>query len=206
LDELNDPKFVRALVAGDADAFSVFCHTLNRKLPEFIVRETGLSYHDAEEVAGDVYFKLHRKIREYEARPGVKLTTWVFEIAKNAAIDARRKVARLRGENKDRDIDDDQEKSPLQQPSEKKLPALPRLAEFEEQVLGGSDRAQTKKIIPYKVAFDKLKEPEKDILRMRNIMDYAEISVVESQNVVALRVRHTRARQRLRELSEKGGQ
>jgi RNA polymerase sigma factor (sigma-70 family) len=209
LDELNNPMFVRKLVAGDSEAFSALCHTLNRKLPEFLVRKVGLKYHDAEEVTADVLFKLHGKISDYEARAETKFTTWLFEIAKNAAIDQRRRLARICGEKEkqnDTAVDDCREQTRLQKPNEKREPPLPRLSEFEDEILGTPSRGETKKIIPYKLAFDKLNEAERDILRMRNIMEYAEIGTVEAQDVGALRTRHSRALKRLRDLSEEGGE
>jgi len=88
LNELNDAAFVRKLRAGDVIAFSVLCNAFKAKLPLFLVKEVGLSYPDAEEVASDVLYKLHRSsIKQYEPRANVKFTTWLIQIAKNSAID-----------------------------------------------------------------------------------------------------------------------
>src|SRR5258706_15945627 len=80
-------------MAGDAIAFSALCGALKSKLPAFIAKEIGLGYADAEEVASDVLYKIHSSINQYQPRPNVKFTTWIFQIAKNAAIDHKRKMS-----------------------------------------------------------------------------------------------------------------
>lgn len=53
MDDFGDPRFVTKLIAGDSSAFATLCVALSRKLPEFIVRSSGLNYSDAEEVASE---------------------------------------------------------------------------------------------------------------------------------------------------------
>lgn len=47
---------------------------------------------DSEEIASDVLFTVSRKIRSFKCGERAKLTTWIFEIAKNRAIDFHRKI------------------------------------------------------------------------------------------------------------------
>ena len=47
---------------------------------------------DAEEIASDVLFTVSRKIRTFKCGGRAKLTTWIFEIAKNRAVDFHRKL------------------------------------------------------------------------------------------------------------------
>jgi RNA polymerase sigma factor (sigma-70 family) len=44
----------------------------------------------AEEVAADVLMTVHRKLKTFRLDGRAKLTTWIFEIAKNRAIDYHR--------------------------------------------------------------------------------------------------------------------
>ena len=60
------------------------------------------------------------------------------------------------------------------------------------------------RVVPYKRAFDKLNEKEKDILRMKNVLTYEQIGEVERENVGTLRTRHSRALKRLRSLYDEG--
>ncbi len=45
---------------------------------------------DAEELAQDVLIKVHSKVRTFHNNGRAKLTTWVFEIANNCAVDFHR--------------------------------------------------------------------------------------------------------------------
>ena len=47
---------------------------------------------DAEEIASDVLFTVTRKIHSFKCGGRAKLTTWIYEIAKNRAIDFHRKT------------------------------------------------------------------------------------------------------------------
>ena len=198
MDELNDPAFVRKLTTGDAVAFSTLCNSLNRKLSEFIVREIGLSYYDAEEITSSVLYKLHSAIRDYEPRPDAKLTTWIFRIAKNAAIDRKRQLT-LQPIFDNIDV-----VLPPKSAKREEGTALAGELRFDAGILDESNVVDSPKMHPYRVAFDNLSEREKDILRMRNVMDYSEISIVEGEEIGALRTRHSRALKRLRDLSQNG--
>ena len=47
---------------------------------------------DAEEIASDVLFTVTRKIHTFKCGGRAKLTTWIYEIARNRAIDFHRKT------------------------------------------------------------------------------------------------------------------
>lgn len=195
MERLNDSIFVRKLIEGDPGTFATLCGILKRKLPEFIVRVAGLNYHDAEEVASDVLFKVHSSVNTFVPRANAKLTTWVFEIARNAAIDRKRKLA-------SQSSDDDGTQHSI---AGKKKPNLKGPTQYEGEILRDRDSAPSPKILSYIKAFELLGEREKDILRMKHVLAYEEISVVEGEAVGALRTRHSRALRRLYELSNNGG-
>ncbi|HEY3104369.1 MAG TPA: sigma-70 family RNA polymerase sigma factor [Pyrinomonadaceae bacterium] len=199
VDALNDPAFVRKLMAGDAIAFSALCDALKTKLPAFIAREIGLSYPDAEEVASDVLYKLHSSINQYQPRPNVKFTTWLFQIAKNASIDRKRKMT-LRSAPEAEARAADNKGNPKREKCH-----MPVGLRFEANAVTDADPRDGPKIVRYKEAFEKLEESDKDILRMRHIMEYSEISFVEGEEIGTLRTRHFRALKRLRDLSQNGG-
>ncbi len=196
MDPLNDPPFVRKLMAGDAIAFSALCGALKSKLPAFIAKEIGLSYADAEEIASDVLYKIHSSINQYQPRPNVKFTTWLFQIAKNAAIDHKRKM-RVQAAFQADDRRADGENKPIRE--KRHMPAGLR---FDANAITAADPRDGPKIVPYKDAFERLEESDKDILRMRHIMEYSEISLVEDEESGTLRTRHSRALKRLRDFSQ----
>jgi RNA polymerase sigma factor (sigma-70 family) len=57
----------------------------------FLQYVMGVPGPDAEELASDVLLKVSSKIRSFKYDGQGKLTTWIFEIAKNRAIDFLRK-------------------------------------------------------------------------------------------------------------------
>lgn len=200
MDRLNEPEFVRRLITGDVTAFSTLCNALKTKLPEFVVREIGLNYSDAEEVASYTLYKVHNSITSFQPRSDAKLTTWIFEIAKNAAIDRKRKL----GADSQDSVKDQYQNRPQLSPAGQKNRNLKRRSEYEAEMLGENNASLPVRVIPYKRAFDKLNEKEKDILRMKNVLTYEEISEVEGENVGTLRTRHSRALRRLRSLYDEG--
>jgi DNA-directed RNA polymerase specialized sigma24 family protein len=134
-------------------------------------------------------------------RTGAKVTTWIFEIAKHAAIDRRR---RLQTQNQmciaEEEIEGSQSYSSRERHQGMKTPS-----QYETAMMGDVEGPVEPRILPYKEAFSKLSERERDILRMRHVLEYEEISVVEGEDVGALRTRHSRAQKHLRELSNMPG-
>jgi RNA polymerase sigma factor (sigma-70 family) len=200
VDRLNEPAFVRRLITGDVTAFFTLCNSLKTKLPEFIVREIGLNYSDAEEVASDTLYKVHSSITSFQPRSDAKLTTWIFEIAKNSAIDRKRKL----GAEAQDSVTDQYHNGPQVGPAGQKNRNVKRPSQYEAEMLGEDNANPSLRVVPYKRAYDKLNEKEQDILRMKNVLTYEEISEVGGENVGTLRTRHSRALKRLRTLYDEG--
>jgi RNA polymerase sigma-70 factor (ECF subfamily) len=57
---------------------------------QFLVNFMDLPEPDAEEIAQDTFLKVHSGVRGYHNDGRAKLTTWIFEIARNRAIDFHR--------------------------------------------------------------------------------------------------------------------
>lgn len=192
MEHLNDKKFVRKLKAGDPNAFRDLYLALAPKIVSFLVRIWGMSVPDAEEVADDALLKVHRGVANFDPSRGAKLTTWVFEVAKNAGIDHYRKVKRRGG---------DEDETPADEPGEyvggprKKAPE----PVTEPVAFGrGTGDAPALGDIAALRAFKTLSEKEKDILRVRDVMSYEEIAKVEGTTVNAVSTRYSRALQKLK--------
>ena len=50
---------------------------------------------DSEEIAADVVIRVHKSVKTFNPRGGAKLTTWIFRIAQNAAIDFVRQQQKI---------------------------------------------------------------------------------------------------------------
>ena len=172
---LNDPAFVRRAIAGDPDAFQEIFDCLAVPLARF-VEKMGLRPDDAEEVAADALAKVHRSLRGYRHR-GTKLTTWIFQIAHNCAVDFRRAASRKSAQDQEFCLEyrraDGHESASVIVRTAAEVQALSK-------------------------ALDSLSVADRDILRMREVMDYSEIALAEGTTEEAARVRHKRAFDRLK--------
>lgn len=175
-DALNEPEFVRLAMSGDADAFHRLFSLLAGPLASYIER-LGTPAADAEEVAADALAKVQRALPTYRDR-GAKLTTWIFEIARNCAFDHHRIASRraaqvaeicleyVRGYGHSTDV------GPMRMTAD----------------------AET-----FNAAMTALSTSDRDILRMREVMEYAEIARAETATEQSVRVRHKRALDRLKQ-------
>lgn len=174
-DPLNKPEFVRLAVSGDADAFHRLFGLLAGPLASFVER-LGIPAADADEVAADALAKVQRSLPTYRDR-GTKLTTWIFEIARNCAFDHHRIASRRAAQH----------------------------AEFcMEYVRGNGHSADacpvrmTATAEAFTAAITSLSATDRDILRMREVMEYSEIARAENATEQSVRVRHKRALDRLK--------
>jgi RNA polymerase sigma-70 factor (ECF subfamily) len=86
-----DRSVVERLQSGDDTALEEIMARYKRPILEFTYRMLG-SAEDAEDVAQETFVKAYRHIRSY--RPRALFSTWLFQIARNAALDRARQRAR----------------------------------------------------------------------------------------------------------------
>jgi RNA polymerase sigma-70 factor, ECF subfamily len=183
-EHLNSPEFIRRLVGGEECAFRELFDTMHRQVAVFLQRR-GILELDADELAADAFFKAHRAIRTFRVDNGAKLTTWIFEIAKNCAIDHVRVVARRNAE--------------FAEIAAEQRQSNPDASEM-DFVVRTSNRAALS------VALETVSESDRNILRMRQVMEYSEIAAAERINEQAARVRYKRAFDRLKQAIVEGSQ
>jgi len=87
LHELTDFQVVERIQSGDDEAFDELMRRYKRPIINFIYRMLG-DAGDADDVAQEVFVRLHRHIGEY--LPRTKFSTWLFALARNAALDRLR--------------------------------------------------------------------------------------------------------------------
>jgi RNA polymerase sigma-70 factor (ECF subfamily) len=175
-EHLNAADFLRRVVGGEEAAFRELFEALHRHVAEFLQRR-GVSELDADELAADALFKAHRAIRTFRLDGSAKLTTWIFEIAKNVAIDHFRAQARR-----------DAEFAEI---------AADQRANADASDMDFVVRSANKQILL--AALKTLSESDHNILRMRQVMEYAEIAAAEAITEQAARVRYKRALDRLKQ-------
>ena len=96
LHEQPDSEIVRQIQSDDAAAFDELMRRYKRPVVSFIFRMLGNSQ-DADDVAQDVFVRVYQNLDTY--RPETKFSTWLFALARNAAIDRIRWRARHRTES-----------------------------------------------------------------------------------------------------------
>lgn len=201
MDELNDPVFVARLISGDVESFDFLFSRVVPKICDFLVKLFAVTKEDAEEIAADTMVKAHGALRRFQPNRRCKLTTWVFQIAKNVAIDYRRKEQHDQkiGETTRRD---EQGLSRATQRSsqgpiwQSNAVAASDCGAHTEIELCENDR---KEVVRMRRCLDSLEETDRSVLSMQLIMSYEEIALIEGCSAGALRVRHSRAKKRLAE-------
>lgn len=83
----HDQSLVRRIQAGAAAAFDELLARYRKPVLNFVYRLLGDAA-EAEDVAQDTFVRAYRHIHDY--RPQVKVSTWLFAIARNAALDRLR--------------------------------------------------------------------------------------------------------------------
>ena len=103
--EPTDWELVEQIAEGDDRAFDALMEKYSRPVLNFVWRMIG-DAGEAEDVAQDVFVRVYRSIKAGRCRPAdAKFTTWLFHVARNAALDClrrrRRHPAELRAVTED---------------------------------------------------------------------------------------------------------
>jgi RNA polymerase sigma-70 factor, ECF subfamily len=96
LNGLTDAEVMLRVKAGDDSAFNYLIEKFRRPLISFMYRMTHNSA-TAEELAQEVFLRMYRSRESYKA--DAKLTTWMYRIATNLAVNHARDTRHERAEN-----------------------------------------------------------------------------------------------------------
>jgi RNA polymerase sigma-70 factor (ECF subfamily) len=88
-----DRALVEQVQTGQDRAFDELMARYKKPILNFVYRMIG-DAHEAEDVAQDVFVHAYRNLPRFTPRPGAKFSTWLFQLARNAAIDRLRKRGR----------------------------------------------------------------------------------------------------------------
>lgn len=87
-----DPDIIRKAQAGDVEAFSAIVRYYHASVISTIHRLIGGYFRgDVEDLAQDLFVKIHRAIGSFDFNRGVKFSTWLFTSVKNLCYDYLRK-------------------------------------------------------------------------------------------------------------------
>jgi RNA polymerase sigma-70 factor, ECF subfamily len=89
-DSFNSAEFLGELQSGSQTAFHGLFDSLQSPVCHFLANIIGIPESDVGDVYVDVLMKVHENIGTFEHGKGAKLTTWIFGIARNTAIDHHR--------------------------------------------------------------------------------------------------------------------
>jgi RNA polymerase sigma factor (sigma-70 family) len=84
---LNSAVFIEKLRGGSAPEFDRLARDLFHPLLHFLVNDKRIQKEDAEELVLDALVKVHSGVGRFRPDGGAMLSTWIFLIAENCAID-----------------------------------------------------------------------------------------------------------------------
>ena len=85
--EPTDVELVRQVLAGQVDRFEILVRRYQRLVATAALR-MGTPRQEVEDVCNEVFYKVFRSLKRY--RPTHALSTWLYRITVNAALDRRR--------------------------------------------------------------------------------------------------------------------
>ncbi len=88
LERLEDPEFIQRLKNYDEEAFHELIETMKTRVYNLTLRLTR-NPDDAEEVVQEIFIAIFDKINTFQGRS--RLTTWIYAIAYNAALNRIKK-------------------------------------------------------------------------------------------------------------------
>lgn len=86
--EENDTHLVERLCSGDINAFQEIVERYKKKI-YYIAYDIVGDHHEAEDVSQEVFLKMYRALDRF--RKDAKMSSWLYQIAVNSAIDSIRK-------------------------------------------------------------------------------------------------------------------
>jgi RNA polymerase sigma-70 factor (ECF subfamily) len=185
---LRDPDIRLMLRVRDADDSAAFAELVDRYQHRLVAVLGNLVAGSAEDLAQDVFLRVYRTRKKYS--PTAKFSTWLFTIANNLALNARRDKSR-------------RPTVPLATSDSGPLGPRPeeQLAPARDPQPSGAVRSVELAAIVRK-ALDELNDRQRTAVLLNKFEDmgYAEIAAVMGLTEKAVKSLLSRARERLREL------
>lgn len=177
LKQSPEPELILAARNGDERALARLLDAVRGQVFRWALMMTADS-DDAEDIAQQVSLKLHRKLRQFDQRSA--FSTWLYRIARNTAIEARR-GARFTHEVS---LDGDEVRGTLPAPTEDRLQKI--------------DDAQSAALI--RALFTELPARQRELIELVDTRGYNTVEAAEMMEIEpeTARVHLLRARRTLR--------
>lgn len=88
-----DEPLVRRAQAGEQDALTGVLHRYRDPVFAFVYRLLG-GHANAEDVAQETFVRAFQNLHRFRFQPGARFSTWLFQLARNAALDELRRQRR----------------------------------------------------------------------------------------------------------------
>lgn len=180
----DDLEIVNRVKAGDSAAFSELVHKYKKPILNLIYRLMG-SADEAEDLAQEAFLRAYRGLSKFEAR--AKFFTWLYRIAMNVALRARKRRSRYSFES-------------LEQKVENGSSEMRRAIATSSGPSSKMEKREMQEIV--KKAIGQLPDEQRSVVilyRYENL-SYEEISKVLNVSLPAVKSRLHRARKNLKDL------
>ena len=157
---LTDEELV-ALSLEYRQSFVELIERYERKMIQYILRISNVSYQDAEDIAQEVFIKVYTNLHDFD--PHLKFSSWIYRIAHNEMISHYRK-RQARPQHESTDIDDEAVERIVADWNVAKIVDTKLLSEQVQQALGKLD-VKYREILVLRYIEDKSYEEISDILR-----------------------------------------
>lgn len=186
--EPTDADLVRRILEGEGDLFETLVSRYQLRLFRYLARYTG-DPEDARDVTQEVFFKVYGALDSFD--PHYKLSTWLFRIAGNAAIDHLRR-RRVRALPLEMPLDEDGEARAVD-PADDRPDPLEVLSQ--RRLRDALDEA-----------IQKLPDDYRELISLRHYgeLPYEEIAELKQMPLGTVKNKLFRARRALRDLLPKG--
>lgn len=174
-----DRELIQRLQGGEATAFDELMARYRQPVLAFVFRMLN-DAHEAEDVAQDVFVRVFQNVAKFS--PRARFSTWLFQIARNAALDRARRQAHADGGKKFQSLE----------LSEEKVPTIGKTAADELHVADIGRRIAA--------AAAELPEDQRTALVLAEYegLSYADIAAIMKTTEKSVELRIYRARQHMR--------
>jgi RNA polymerase sigma-70 factor (ECF subfamily) len=184
----DDAELVARILAGEEELFAVLVTRYKVRLFRFVCRYLS-DPEDARDVTQEVFVKVYAALDAYD--PRYRLSTWVFRIASNAAIDQLRR-RRVKTVPLELPLDEDGDRRAVD-PADRRPNPLEDLS-----------RARLRRTLD--AAIERLPDDYRELISLRHYgeMPYEEIAELKGMPLGTVKNKLFRARKALRDLLPKG--
>jgi RNA polymerase sigma-70 factor, ECF subfamily len=173
LQQESDQRLMQLTQSGDQEAFAIIYHRYSASIVSYLYRMLG-GFEDVESIAQEVFLRAYRFRATYKYPQ--RLSTWLFTITRNLAINQTRRRRR----------------NPIRNVTELNMDGIEVCGDPRKVAAGATEDAQKKEEIERVLeALDHLPTDQKEVIVLGVFQDlsYAEMELITGAKAVTLRSR-----------------